>query len=483
MNKDLSYIPQKDRKKIMLMGDDIRVHSGVGNMGREIVINTSHHFNWVNIGAAIKHPEEGKIIDISAEVNKFASIDDASVKIIPSDGYGNPDKLRQYLALEKPDAIFLFTDPRYWVWLFEMEREIRNKIPIIYLNIWDNYPAPMYNLNYYNSVDGLLAISKQTLNINKIVLGEKAKNKVLEYVPHGVSSDIFYPIDLTDDNQKSKFFEFKKTLFKGKEIDFVVLFNSRNIRRKNPGDVILAYRRFCDLIGKDKASRCALIMHTAVSDDNGTDLLAVKRAFCDPEYVNVYFSTERLDTAQMNLLYNVADVNVLISSNEGWGLSLTEAVMSGTMIVPNVTGGMQDQCRFEDENGKWIEFNDDFPSNHLGKYSKCGEWAVPVFPYNRSLIGSPPTPYIFDDRCDIEEVATALAKVYSIPKEERAARGLKGREWMMSEEAGMTSNHMGKRIIKYCDEVLNSFTPRSTYDLVKIEERPSKYVKHKLFDY
>lgn len=483
MNKDLSYIPQKDRKKIMLMGDDIRVHSGVGNMGREIVINTSHHFNWVNIGAAIKHPEEGKIIDISAEVNKFASIDDASVKIIPSDGYGNPDKLRQYLALEKPDAIFLFTDPRYWVWLFEMEREIRNKIPIIYLNIWDNYPAPMYNLNYYNSVDGLLAISKQTLNINKIVLGEKAKNKVLEYVPHGVSSDIFYPIDLTDDNQKSKFFEFKKTLFKGKEIDFVVLFNSRNIRRKNPGDVILAYRRFCDLIGKDKASRCALIMHTAVSDDNGTDLLAVKRAFCDPEYVNVYFSTERLDTAQMNLLYNVADVNVLISSNEGWGLSLTEAVMSGTMIIPNVTGGMQDQCRFEDENGKWIEFNDDFPSNHLGKYSKCGEWAVPVFPYNRSLIGSPPTPYIFDDRCDIEEVATALAKVYSIPKEERAARGLKGREWMMSEEAGMTSNHMGKRIIKYCDEVLNSFTPRSTYDLVKIEERPSKYVKHKLFDY
>ena len=43
-----------------------------------------------------------------------------------------------------------------------------------------------------------------------------------------------------------------------------------------------------------------------------------------------------------------------MSSNEGWGLSLTEAMITGTMIIPNVTGGMQDQCRFENEKGEWI---------------------------------------------------------------------------------------------------------------------------------
>ncbi len=43
--------------------------------------------------------------------------------------------------------------------------------------------------------------------------------------------------------------------------------------------------------------------------------------------------------------------------------------------------------RFEDENGEWIKFNPDFCSNHFGTYKKCGEWAVPVFPSNSSLVG------------------------------------------------------------------------------------------------
>ena len=72
------------------------------------------------------------------------------------------------------------------------------------------------------------------------------------------------------------------------------------------------------MIGKEKAKKCALIMHTAVVDQNGTDLRAVKEALCDPDYVNVYFSSDRLTPEQMNLLYNVADVNVLMSSNEGF---------------------------------------------------------------------------------------------------------------------------------------------------------------------
>jgi hypothetical protein len=53
----------------------------------------------------------------------------------------------------------------------------------------------------------------------------------------------------------------------------------------------------------------------------------------------------------MNLLYNATDGCALISSNEGWGLSLTDAMMCGKPIIATVTGGMQDQMRFEDEDG------------------------------------------------------------------------------------------------------------------------------------
>jgi hypothetical protein len=177
------YIPQSERKKILLLCDDIRTHSGIGTIAKEIVLHTAHHYNWVNIGAAIKHPEEGKGLDISEETNNIVGISDSSVKIIPSSGYGTPDLLRKLLKAEKPDAIFIFTDPRYWMWLFEIENEVRKQIPIIYLNIWDDYPAPMYNKTYYESCDLLMGISKQTVNINKLVLGDKAKDKIISYVP------------------------------------------------------------------------------------------------------------------------------------------------------------------------------------------------------------------------------------------------------------------------------------------------------------
>ena len=161
------YIPQAQRKKIIFMCDDIRMTSGISTMAREIVLGSSHVFNWINVGGAINHPDQGKRLDISQDTNKIAGINDSSVFIYPINGYGTPELVRQLIEVEKPDAIMFFTDPRYWVWLFQMESEIRKKIPMVYLNIWDDLPAPLYNKSFYDSCDTLMAISKQTLNINK----------------------------------------------------------------------------------------------------------------------------------------------------------------------------------------------------------------------------------------------------------------------------------------------------------------------------
>jgi glycosyltransferase involved in cell wall biosynthesis len=112
-------------------------------------------------------------------------------------------------------------------------------------------------------------------------------------------------------------------------------------------------------------------------------LQAVKdMLFGNEKQYNIVFSTAKNPSNVMNLLYNAADVCALISSNEGWGLSLTEAMMCGKPIIATVTGGMQDQMRFEDEDGNWIKFTEEFGSNHRGKYKKHGIWAYPVFPSN-----------------------------------------------------------------------------------------------------
>ena len=165
-----NYIPRDSRKKILLLSDDMRFFSGIATMSRELVIGTCQHYNWVQLGGSINHPDQGKVLDLSEDLNKSRGLTDASVKIYPTNGYGDPGIVRQIMSIENPDMIMLFTDPRYWVWFFQMEQEIRTKIPVSYLNIWDDEPAPLWNAPYYMSCDLLMSISRQTLNMNKEVL-------------------------------------------------------------------------------------------------------------------------------------------------------------------------------------------------------------------------------------------------------------------------------------------------------------------------
>ena len=472
------YIKKEDRKKILLLTDDIRVHSGVANVGREIVTHTSHRYNWIQMAGAIKHPEKGKGVNISEAINKDAGIKDSSVILYPVDSYGDPKTLRELIKHEKPDALFLITDPRYFEWLFQIENEIRTSIPIAYLNIWDDLPAPMYNREFYDSCDALFGISKQTVNINKLVLGkEKSENKIIKYIPHGLNNQTFRP--LADDDSGLK--ETKDKVNNGVDVDFTLFFNSRNIRRKSIPDTILAWKFFMDTLTKEEQKKCNFILHTDPVSDAGTDLLAVIN-FLFPETGsgNLVISQQKLTRDQLNQFYNIADGVILLSSAEGWGLSLTEALLTGTPIIANVTGGMQDQMRFEDKDGNWIDFDENIPSNHRGTYKTHGEWAFPVYPTSLSLVGSPKTPYIWDDRCTPEDAAKQIRALYDMSKKDRKKIGKAGYDWVTSKEAGFTAKFMGNRVIEGMDELFSKFKPRKSFTFTKDTDKQRKVLNHKL---
>ena len=460
------YIPKDQRKKILMLSDDIRTHSGVGNMAKEIIMNSAHHFNWVNIGGAVKHPDKGKGFDLSAEVNKQIGINDSDVKVIASEGYGDAHLLRSVIVQEKPDAIVHFTDPRYWIWMYQMENEIRQQCPLVFYTIWDDLPYPMYNREFYRSEDMLLGISKQTVNIVKNVLKDHPKEDwAVQYVPHGIDENKFFPV-IND----FEFEAFKENLLGKEEMDFVVLWNSRNIRRKNAPDIILAWRTFLDQLPIEKAKRCTLLMKTDAVFEHGTDLPKVVETICDPEIHKVKIVDKRFEEKELNYLYNCSDAHMFMTDNEGWGLGLTESLTAGRMIIAPVQGGMQDQMRFEDENGDWINFSTEHPSNADGKYKKCGEWAMPIFPKTRSIKGSPSTPYIFASQVSIEDAAIALMKVYKIGPEERQRRGMKGREWVLSDESGFTAKRMGQGFIDNIDNLLKEWKPQPRFRVVKVED-------------
>jgi len=470
------------KKKILLLADDFRLPSGIGTISKEIIFNTVKHYDWVQLGAALQHPEAGKAFDLSQQIAAETGVSDANVKLIPWNGYGDRNILFTLINQEQPDAIFHFTDPRYWTWLYALEHEIKTTfgIPLIYYSIWDDLPYPMWNAPFYGSCDLIMGISKQSDNIHKEVLrqsgfkvvdydagdtvpvGLKYDDIVTGFVPHGLNHNIFKPLTPADTEYQSMFEQIKTK----NAVDFVVMWNNRNIRRKQPGDLILAFKHFVDQLPEEKRSRVGLLMHTQAVDENGTDLRAVAKTLAPN--CKIIFSEQKLNTLDLNAMYNVADVVVNIGSNEGWGLSSTEAILAGTPIINNVTGGLQDQCGFTDENGEWIRFDGEFATNHTGKYKKHGSWVKPVFPSNRSLQGSPATPYIFDDRVQFEDVADAIRYWYDMDAQVRKASGICGRVWAM--ENGLTSEQMGNKMIEMIDYLFaTNKQRRPMYTLHKVE--------------
>ena len=455
------------KKKILLLSDDLRLHSGIATQSKEFVLKTLHKYDWVQLGAALNHPDNGKILDVSHDAAKESGVEDASLKIYCTNGYGNPDTVRQLINVEKPDAILHFTDPRYWVWLYQMEHEIRQFVPIFYYNIWDDLPDPMWNAPFYASCDLLMAISKQTYGINKRCLkkyGMDLPDWTFRYVPHGVSEH-FKPLPKDEPN----LVEFKKKYGLDK-MEFVVLWNNRNIRRKQPGDLILAFNHFVQQLPKEKRDKVCLFLHTNPVDENGTDIPEViKNCSNGGNYV---FTHPNMSTEELNLYYNSGDLIVNLTSNEGFGLATCEGMRAGLPIVVNVTGGLQDQCGFELD-GKVLDENDylelgslhDVREEYISRL-RWGKWVKPVWPSNRSLQGSPMTPYIFDDRCDYEDFGNAIKEWYDTPLDERTEAGMAARQFVLG-EGNMTAEKMGETFIDSMEVVFENWKPRKKFEIVK----------------
>lgn len=294
---------------------------------------------------------------------------------------------------------------------------------------------------------------------------------IITYVPHGIDTKMFYPI--VDGDQQWETYQSESAKIRMDNPNkFVVFWNNRNIHRKHPGDVILAYRHLCELVnanGGNAVKDCALLMHTAPVDGNGTDLPALISALC-PEYP-VIFSDKLVPSQTINILYNCADVTINIASNEGFGLSTAESIVAGTPIVVNVTGGLQDQCGFiNPKTNTWFTPEDYIEIQTLHRkelWSTCkhGEWVKPVWPSNISVQGSVPTPYIFDDRASYRDAGNALYEWYKTDKDKRKQAGLAGRQFALNEIVGLNRESMCKFAINSINFCLDSFTPKHRYEL------------------
>ena len=363
--------------------------SGVGTQTRYMIesLLKTGKYKFFSLGGAMKHQNYQPI--------KTEEHGDDWITI-PVDGYGNPDLIRSIIRQEKPDILWLMTDPRFWGWLWEMENEIRPLMPMVYYHVWDNTPYPTYNKKWYDSNDLIACISKVTYDVVKNVTPSVKS----VYLPHAVDSVVFNKHDEED------VVEFRKSSF-GDEYDedkFIFFWNNRNARRKQSGSLIYWFKAFLDKVGHDKA---ILIMHTDVKDHNGQDLEAIigELGLTNKE---VLFSREKVEPTILSLMYNMADCTINISDAEGFGLATLESLSCETPILVNMTGGLQEQVT----DGK--------------------DWfGIGLEPTSKAIIGSQEIPFIYEDRLSEEAVVGAMLEIYNMTKEERSELGRKGRQHVM----------------------------------------------------
>ncbi len=398
----------KKKKKIIVLSDHALSTSGVGVQTRHLLNGLIEKGDWSfrQFGAALKHTNYDTVV-----VN-----DDLIIK--PIDGFGNPDLIRVAIATERPDAILIFTDPRFFIWLFEMEDEIHQMCPIVWWHVWDNRPTPRFNDTLYESTDLLNCHSYLTYEMCSENFPEKTN-----FVPHAVPKEIYNVI-----SDESKLDNKIALLGEDKKDNFVAIWVNRNAKRKRPSDLLISWKVFLDNLEKKHGHRKAtLIMHTEPLDPEGPNLFMVAEHLGIGD--NLIFSRDRLEFDKMNVLYNISDICINCSYAEGFGLSTLEAMQTGTPIVAVKTGGLTRQVvdhRDGTENGVAVD--------------------VDV----QSMVGSQQVPYIYEDYTKPESLADAYMKMYEMSEDERKELSKKVKSYVESEFDMQTTIDLWHETLSEC---------------------------------
>jgi glycosyltransferase involved in cell wall biosynthesis len=371
-----------NKKKILVLGDHPYSPSGVGTSINYFIrsLLRTGKYQFICLGGAIRHENYNPTKDKDWGEDFI---------VVPVNGYGTQQQVRDILHAQRPDVVWFMTDPRFWTWLWQMEHEIRPFVPMLYFHVWDNFPSPHFNRPYYLSNDMIVTMSKVSSDIVREVAPEVEE----VYVPLAVDTDIYRPLP---ENEWRHLKPEGKTMF---------FWNNRNARRKMSGSIVWWFKDFLDKVGQDKAR---LVMHTDPKDINGQDLIAIAEqiGLTPDQFV---LSTSRVTQEHLALLYNAADCVINISDAEGVGMGTLEALACETPIIANMTGGLQEQV--QDKEGNY-----------------CG---IPVWPASKAVIGSQEVPYIYEDRVAKEDFIEALVKMHNMSKEERKNMGKIGRKHIL----------------------------------------------------
>lgn len=245
------------------------------------------------------------------------------------DAYGN-DIVQAHYGFTEADAVVSLIDPFA---LDPLRWGMMNWcawVPV------DCAPVADENLNAIRHAKHVWSMSK----FGHEQLAKAGMNPV--YVPHGVDTGVYMPIDRAV--ARAELEAFAEVEIGDKFLVVSVAANKGSPSRKNFAGMIEAFSKFHAMVPES-----VFYIHTDPRGDNGGDnLFKIAESYGVADAVifprQYLYATNQIAPSFVNKVYNAADVFLLLSYGEGFGIPIVEAQAAGCPVIVTNGSAMSELC-------------------------------------------------------------------------------------------------------------------------------------------
>jgi glycosyltransferase involved in cell wall biosynthesis len=323
--------PQK-LKNLLFFGD-FGCTTGFANVSKELVENWAKDKNLKIVVFAIN--------DYGKEPYDYLP----NVKVIPAMSSVLADEPKddvycrlQFLRLlmhNDFDVVFCLNDIEIFNEMGEHLRNVKNEKrkqnkpsfkSMVYFPI-DSEPRPvdLKILDFFEEAITYTEYAKSVLT----PLTTPSNAKKIKVIPHGCNTKEFYPLS-EEEKLKAKL----EIVGEGNEETFLFGTVNRNSARKDLGSLVLGFSTF----KRNSEANAVLYLHCNPLDPSGINIHRLcerlgLRVGVDIIFPKSHSENKGCDNAELNRIYNALDCFVTTTTAEGWGLTVTEAMATKTLVV------------------------------------------------------------------------------------------------------------------------------------------------------
>lgn len=350
----------------VLVHAEFRHHTGFGQVSENIVDRL--HEAKTDWGTK---KFEIAVMALGQGVNPYDNDHGKPYRIIPmyGDRRANPfgqDYAKDVIEKFRPDVVITFGDTwmiDFWNDPGKIPADLRKTFKLIGYVAIDGYPVPEFWIEKYTHFDKLITFTE----FGKQAIEERAKlmgvDLNVDAIYHGVNPQLFKPLPAAQVDQ------FKKQ--RGMDGKKIVGMFSRNQPRKHHPEFVEFATALLKATNNDPDIR--FYFHT-VQRDAGWDLpglikdvdllrprdrFQAEKTFGPGQEIPESIATlkdrfifpginnpaQGYPIPMLNMMYNICDAHVLLTSGEGWGCSITESMSAGIPTFTNDYAAGAEQIR------------------------------------------------------------------------------------------------------------------------------------------